>query len=326
MTRSILEKGQLHEFISQCKDKTGLSLPQLAKIISVNRHTLNDWRREKLLPNLEKLKSLAEFASVPLPPILGTKSDTWGSSKAGYIRQQKYGCTLSIKDRIKGGHNSQVNRHNNPEYYRKLGCPIPRDFVFPDHHNNHFAEFIGILLGDGCIQPEQVSITLNSVVDNDYIGYVSQLISNLFQYTPTIHSRAPVKATTLLISGKDFTNQLVKIGMNIGNKVKQQVDAPDWIKENQDLSRWCLRGLMDTDGGIFTHTYKVNGKSYSYLKTNFTNASQPLLDFAYTVLKANGFHPNNKMPRRVWLHSQVESKRYLQVIGSSNERLLKKIR
>lgn len=326
MTRAIFEKGQLNQFISRCKSQSNLSLPQLAQAILVERHTLNDWRRGERLPNLEKLKELSELTHIPLPAILETKSDTWGSAKAGLIRQQKYGCTLSIEDRINGGHASQAARKANPEYYAKLGCPIPRDFVFPDHNDCQLAEFIGILLGDGCIQPEQVSITLNSDADRNYIIYVSNLVTDLFQYSPSIHPRFPTKATVLLISGKDFTAKLVSRGMKIGDKVRQQVDVPNWIKLNPEYSRWCLRGLMDTDGGIFTNSYVINGKSYVYPKTNFTNASQPLLDFVYNTLKSNGFHPNNRQPRKVWLYSQVESRRYLEVIGSSNERLLKKIR
>lgn len=165
MTRVIFEKGQLDRYLSLCKAKMSMSLPQLAQIISVERHTLNDWRRGKLLPNLEKLKILAEFSNTSLPPILKIKEDTWGSSKAGHIRQQMYGYPLSVADRIKGGHNSQIARKNNPEYYASLGCPIPRSFNFPATNTIELAEFVGILLGDGCIQPEQVSITLNSVAD-----------------------------------------------------------------------------------------------------------------------------------------------------------------
>lgn len=326
MTRAIFEKGQLNEYLSQISKERGYSLLQISKLLGIERHTLTSWRQEKSLPNLERLQFLSNYVDIPLPPILETRLDTWGSSKAGFIRQQKYGCTLSIEDRINGGHASQAARKANPEHYAKLGCPIPRDFVFPDHNDYQLAEFIGILLGDGCIQSEQVSITLNSDADRNYIIYVSSLITKLFQYSPSIHSRLPTKATVLLISGKDFTAKLVSRGMKIGDKVKQQVDVPDWIKSDPELSRWCLRGLMDTDGGIFTNSYVINGKSYVYPKTNFTNASIPLLDFVYKTLLNNGFHPKNKQYRKVWLYSQVESRRYLEVIGSSNERLLKKIR
>ncbi|MFZ2199398.1 MAG: hypothetical protein WAV40_01260 [Microgenomates group bacterium] len=324
MTRVVFVKGQIDQYLSLCKTKMGMSLPQLASVIGVNRHTLNDWRREQLLPNLEKLVKLSKFAYLPLPSIIETKIDTWGSSKAGHIRQQKYGCTLSPEDRIKGGHNSQVNRHDNPDYYRKLGCPIPRDFIFPDHNNHHLAEFIGILLGDGGIQNLQLSITLNSVADSDYIKYVDKLICKLFQYSPTVSSRYPIKATVLLISGVNFISELLKLGMKVGDKVKQQVDVPDWIKSDHKLSRWCLRGMMDTDGGVFRNTYTINGKSYSYLKICFSNLSQPLRHFAHEVLSSYNLSPSYVGNNQVWVASEKNVYRYMEIIGSSNKRLLRK--
>jgi len=303
MTRAVFEKGQLSQFLNKCTHETKLSIPQLAKLISVERHTINDWRRERLLPNLEKLVTLSESVHIPLPPILETKLDSWGSTKAGYIRQQKYGCTLSIEDRIKGGHNSQVVRKNMPEYYRSLGCNVRNQFTYPSH-NNHFAELVGILLGDGHIDKNgQFTVTLNSLADKDYVLYVSQLIKSLFGHEPSCYKHKESNAVTIYLTGKDVVGFLVMSGMKIGDKVKQQVDVPEWIKSDPELSRWCLRGLMDTDGGIFTNSYIINGKSYVYPKTNFTNASQPLLDFVYNTLKSNGFHPNNRQPRKVWLYS-----------------------
>lgn len=327
MTRVIFEKGRLNQYLSQCQAATNLSLPQLAKIISVERHTLSAWRRGKFLPNLEKLQGLSEFTGITLPRIVARKPNNWGSSKAGHIKNQIYGCTLSITDRIRGGHNSQVARKENPEYYRLLGCNVRKQFDYPSKDSPYFAEFIGIMLGDGHLGANgQLCITLNSIADSQYTGYIIQLISQLFGYSPRYFKEKVFNAVNIYLSGKDIIDFLVKSGMKIGDKVKQQVGVPDWIKEDKNLSRWCLRGLMDTDGGIFTNVYTINGKSYVYPKANFTNASQPLLDFVYNTLKDNGFHPNNKVSRKVWLYSQVESRRYLEIIGSSNERLFKKIR
>ncbi len=325
MTRAIFKKGQLNEFITQCKNVSGLSLPKLATIISVERHTLNDWRRGKRLPNLEKLNILSELTSTPLPLILEIKSNTWGSAKAGLIRQQKYGCTLTIEDRVKGGHRSQVVRKENPEIYRGLGCIVANDFIQPNYCSE-LAELVGAILGDGCITNNQLHITLNSKLDIRYAHYLQSQIQKLFGYFPSILKRKECNAVNIVITGVNFISYLRSIGLRIGDKVTQQVDVPGWIKSDPELSRWCLRGLMDTDGGIFTNSYVINGKSYVYPKTNFTNASQPLLNFVHDTLKINEFHPNNLQPRKVWLYSQVESRRYLEVIGSSNERLLKKIR
>lgn len=329
MPRLAFRAGELHKFITRARAATKLSRDDLAHKIGVSSHTLTYWQREKYLPDQIKLTQLSVLSNTPLPTPIEIREDWWSGrvngSTASKARFAKHGCSYSLEQRRKGGRNSQAARKANPQYYSQLGCPIPRDFIFPKHLSNSLAEFIGILLGDGCIQPSQVSITLNSQVDKNYSAYVVALINKLFSYRPTLHDRFPTKALTILISGINFTKNLVGLGMYIGDKVRQQVGVPSWISTNHAYSRWCLRGLMDTDGGIFTHSYTVNGKTYSYLKTNFTNASQPLLNFVYQALCDNGFHPNNKVPRKVWLYSHTESKRYLEVIGSSNDRLLKKI-
>ncbi len=325
MTRVVFAKGQLDQFLTSCKTIINMSLPQLAQIISVERHTLNDWRRDKLLPSLEKLKMLADLSNTPLPPSLETKSDTWGPVKAGLVRQEKYGCTLSTNDRVKGGRNSQVARKAHPDYYGSLGCIITNNFTQPGYCIE-LAELIGTILGDGCITNSQLHITLNSKLDIGYAYYLQTQIKNLFNYSPSILKSKGCNAVNVVITGVNFISYLKSIGLRVGDKVRQQVDVPKWIKQNPEFSRWCLRGLMDTDGGIFTNSYTINGKSYIYPKANFTNASQPLLNFVYDTLKHNGFNPNNKQPRKIWLYSQVESRRYLKVIGSSNSRLLKKIR
>ncbi len=152
------------------------------------------------------------------------------------------------------------------------------------------------------------------------------MIKRLFSYEPAICSYKVEKSKTLVVSGVNFVDYLVGIGFEIGDKVRQQVAVPGWIKNNRVYSKFCVRGLMDTDGGIFTHRYWVNGKQYEYLKLCFSNMSQPLRKFVYHTLRINTFNPRYAIDRHVWLYSDSESRRYLEDIGSSNERLLRKIR
>src|SRR4051812_36419732 len=49
----------------------------------------------------------------------------------------------------------------------------------PDKSTN-LAKFIGMCLGDGYISKYQVSITLNSLADKEYLPYVLNLITKLF--------------------------------------------------------------------------------------------------------------------------------------------------
>jgi intein/homing endonuclease len=130
----------------------------------------------------------------------------------------------------------------------------------------------------------------------------------------------------IYLNGINLVNYLVKIGLRVGNKVKQQVDVPDWIKKSKEFRIACVRGLMDTDGGVFLHKYKVNGKVYAYKKICFTNRSVPLLIFVNDVLKEIGLTPKmiTKVEnKKVWLYNKQEVEQYLNLVGSHNSRLLK---
>jgi hypothetical protein len=218
---------------------------------------------------------------------------------------------------------SQKRRRDDPEHYRALGCVVANEFSDPPK-SRYLAEFCGIVLGDGAVSESQLQITLNSIVDRSYVQYVGALILELFGYTPSIYARKNCNATVLVITGVKFIQLLQSLGLQIGDKVRNQVDVPLWIKANSEFSRWCVRGLMDTDGGIFQHHYKVNGKQYEYLKTCFSNLSQPLRHFVYNTLMVNGLHPKLRGMNHVWLYSESETCKYMRSIGSSNERLLSK--
>lgn len=198
-------------------------------------------------------------------------------------------------------------------------------FKYPEDTPD-FSEMIGIILGDGCITKGQIHITLNSTADKFYIEYVSSLINKLFDYNPYIRPHhTSSNATIIICSGVDLIRFLISKGMMVGSKTANQVNVPLWIRKSKILSGYCLRGLIDTDGGIFRHTYKVNGKTYSYFKLCFSNTSQPLRIFAHQTLSKYGLKPKLQDPKHVWLYSQDETKKYLELIGSSNQRLLNKI-
>jgi hypothetical protein len=69
-----------------------------------------------------------------------------------------------------------------------------------------------------------------------------------------------------------------------GSKLKQQAHVPDWILSNEDFSKACLRGLLQTDGSIYTDR--------TYLMVNFTNLVKPLVDDVYVMISKLGFIPH----------------------------------
>ena len=161
-----------------------------------------------------------------------------------------------------------------------------------------------------------------------YSKFVINLISKLFGFQPSVSIRKDFNVIVITGSGIKSIKYFQTIGLKIGNKVKQQVDVPKWIQDNIDYQIACLRGLMDTDGGVFLHRYKVNGKRYIYKKISFTNKSVPLLRFVVRVLKCLKYSPKliDKVEnKKVWLYNESEVNRYLREIGSNNFRLLKYI-
>ena len=188
------------------------------------------------------------------------------------------------------------------------------------------AEFVGILLGDGGITRNQIVVSLNSIEDADYAKFVTALIKKLFNVPVGIYLDKHDAVIDLIVSRVELVRFCVeKLGLKIGNKVKQQVGIPDWIKKNKQYLIACTRGLMDTDGSVFLHRYAVNGKWYVYPKLSFSNRSVPLLKGVFDTLVLLGMKPRITKDRKdVRIESQRDIKLYFDLIGTSNVKDLKK--
>ncbi len=98
-----------------------------------------------------------------------------------------------------------------------------------------------------------------------------------------------------------------------------------------NFARECIRGLVDTDGCFFNHTYVVNGKQYTYLKIAFTSASTPLrssvekflINLGFSVRMSGVRSGNNG--RDVRIDDAGSVAKYIREIGSHNQKHLDKI-
>lgn len=318
--------GQQTKFLEDVCSKSGLSTKSLARIVAVHSRSFRDWKREKLTMTLMAAEQFMKLFSVNLPEDNKIMVQRWQHAKqnasriGGLALFKKHGSPATPEGRRKGGIKAIAN-------LRQDGfIPYVKKYSLPIGFNEKLAEYVGIMLGDGCITPGQCNITLNSVADREYVHFVSQLEKKLFGEEPKLYKRKDSKALVLYYNSRFIIRYLISIGLKIGNKVRQQVDAPDWIKNNPPYRIACVRGLMDTDGGVFLHRYKVNGKDYFYKKICFSNKSVPLLTFIKKTLEELGFTPklvNNVVNKQVWLYNNMEVMDYLEKVGSSNPRLLK---
>lgn len=328
MARLVFEKGRQRQFLVEVMQKLNLNSEELGDKLGIAGRSARYWLTEETIGDERKLQLLSREAGIPLPKIICRREEYWSArqqaSAGALARYRKYGPPGDIESRRKGGRQTALNRRLYPERYKHLSWRPLRTFTFPALNNNGFAELVGIFLGDGGITSSQVHVTLNAEADKEYVLYVKALIERLFGVIPHQYRRHDSLAEVLTITGVDLIHFLVECGMVIGDKVRQQVSVPGWIQLSKELSRYCLRGLLDTDGGVFIHRYWVRGKRYAYFKLNFTNMSQPLRHFVYLTLQNEGFHPKYFGINKVWLYSESETRKYVEVVGSSNQRILRK--
>ncbi|KKN06732.1 hypothetical protein LCGC14_1074340, partial [marine sediment metagenome] len=137
------------------------------------------------------------------------------------------------------------------------------------------AELIAIMLGDGHLNLNGIliSIALNNIDDERYVIYVRNLLTKLFKGIYIAEkSIENSKGYVFIINSKSVHQSLMSKGLIPGNKVKNQVDIPNWIFLSIKFSARALKGLFDTDGSI-----SVNKKSKSLI-LSFSNASKPIVE------------------------------------------------
>ena len=190
------------------------------------------------------------------------------------------------------------------------------------------AELIGIIHGDGGNNnPWQLVITMNSNSDLEYSQYVKNLINSLFDIKIAIRKRRNRNAIVLVSSGRNLIDFLVRKGAVRGNKVKQQIDAPNWIMNNELYKINFVRGLVDTDGCLYIHKHftKQGSKLHQNIGLCFSNSSLNLIKRVSRILKGNKIEPHiSKNKKNVYLYSLKSVKNYLDIFGSSNPRIINK--
>ncbi len=321
--RILLPKGEQKKFIEKILQK--ISVAKVAKLCNLSERTIRDWRREKFLMDKIIVLKLCQKTKIPFPDNFEEKNDYW------YINPLE-GAVAVIKKYGYVGGNPEYRKKKWHEWWKKEGKfknynPLfMRKPINKPRKSKELAEFIGIMLGDGGItnRAKQLQITLNNKDDKEYIEFVCSLIKKLFNKKPSIFKCKNAVASKILVSNMNLIDYLIKLGLKTGNKFKLQVDIPDWIKNNTLYSIACVRGLVDTDGCVFKHTYRVNNKFYSYKKLVFTSYSQPMRKSVYSILKSIGLKPRFSSYRDIRIDSQKDMEMYFNLVGSSNSKHLNK--
>ncbi len=316
--RVAFPKGEQRKFMEEVIDK--ISIREAANLCSVSPRTVRDWRREKFLIDYTALTILCKKLTIPLPTNIKLRDRYWyglkGASAGGKALIAKYGRVGGDPEHRKIKWREWWEQTGRSKYHPIINQPLP---IQKPQKSEKLAEFTGITMGDGGISNYQVTITLHRRDDKEFAFYVRGLIKELFGVEPKMYDSVKNSVIDVVVSRTELVKFCTQeLGLPLGNKVKQQFDIPSWVKSNKKYKVACLRGLVDTDGCVFTHTYKVNQKWYSYKKLSFTSRSQPLLQSVHTILCGLGLSPRLTNLVDVRLDSAKDMQKYFKIIGTHN--------
>lgn len=234
---------------------------------------------------------------------------------------QLYGNPGTAEGRSKGGSRTCEFFRLHPVIARKQGFVTLKKTKIPPR-SAELAKFIGIMLGDGSIRSKyQLTVSFNYKTDWEFAKHVALLIKRLFAVEHIISKKKNSLGADIIVSSASLIDFLLKQGLRAGNKVENQVDIPEWIKSDLEFQKACLQGLIDTDGSLYCHKYKVNNKWYEYLKLDFTSCSKPLLRSVYAIFSNLEIRASLKGVH-ITVSAKAEVNRYLAKVGSSNIKFL----
>jgi transcriptional regulator with XRE-family HTH domain len=317
-------EGKQRLFIAQVNRKLNLRRDQLAEIFSINRRTLSDWCREKSTMNYKAILELHKKYNISIPKEIKILPQFWYINRAAklgaFMRNKLYGNLGTPEGRRRGGLATIRKFMHKPELAKKLGLRIIKGIKRPKS-GLQLAEFIGIVLGDGGLTGYQLKITFNRDTDAEYADFVKELVKKLFKLTPRIIPKKSDKGSDIAIYSKNLVEFLESKGLKRGNKVRNKVDVPFWIKQNNSFRLACLRGLMDTDGSCYAYSHNVNKKRHHNIALCFTNASEALIRSVYDIFDNNGYSPSIS-GRHVYVYRESKINKYFQKVGTHNSKHL----
>lgn len=320
--RAVFPQGRQAMFLLESKEELGCTWKLLAEIAGTSGRVLTGWKREQYSMALVSLKKICQKRKRKIPREVTIKKAFWyttkGAQAGGRALIKKYGA-VPIDEEYRQKKWREWWEREGKSKLTSLTQPL--SFKKPEF-SEELAEFVGIMLGDGGVNKHQVTVTLNSITDKEYLEFVQKLIQNLFGIPIGLYSHKQSLACRIVLSRTALVNYLVEtVGLKHGNKIRQQVDIPDWIKGNLKYATVCVRGLIDTDGCVIIHQYFSKGEKYRYKKVSFTSRSYPLLQSVGQILSELKIgYRVTKDNSSLMIESQDNVKKYFDRVGTSNKK------
>ena len=146
-------------------------------------------------------------------------------------------------------------------------------------NHEELAYLVGVYLGDGCLVQNSRTELLDIACDSKYRNLIERfasLVNRVFGKPPVLHKDPFSNCVHIRLYGTGISSTL---GFEPGPKNRRDLHIPEWIAANENWSRWCLRGLFETDG--YMHHRRGRDKS---VVVGFSNINEALLDDVQQLL------------------------------------------
>lgn len=154
-------------------------------------------------------------------------------------------------------------------------------------HCVQLAYIIGVALGDGNLScPNGRTTRLRVTCDAKYPEIITEITFALKQLFPN-NQVSHVIRTDNCIDISLYSNKLneyIPWEVGKGSKHNQHAHVPTWIRDNKVFVRFCLKGLLQTDGSIYYDR--------KYPMVNFNNMTEELVEDVFNMIAQLGYSPH----------------------------------
>lgn len=153
-------------------------------------------------------------------------------------------------------------------------------------HSTTLAYIIGIALGDGNLScPNGRATRLRITCDTKYPEIINDIIfalELLFPNNTVAQVHRPDHCIDISVYSNTL-NQCMPWQVGKGSKHDQNARVPKWILHEKNFTKCCLKGLLQTDGSIYTDR--------TYQMVNFNNMTEGLVDDVFEMITQLGYSP-----------------------------------
>jgi len=210
--------------------------------------------------------------------------------------------------------------------------------------NESLSEFIGALIGDGCLSKYWskydnrwryvVAFTGQWNEDHQYYKKIIQpIVLKEFGVRGYIYHRKDDNTVRFFIQSKRVVSLLNSLGLPIG--VKKNITIPKDFKNNLNLAKSCIRGIFNTDGSVYrrySKQYSSHPKYYkNYAVIQFKMRNRNVIKFIkYSLeklgLKLTKIGLENKVYWVTRITSQKDIERFFEELEINHQHHLKRFR